>query len=87
MIRLNGASHFGRFPWLQHPPLSRPKQTRALHQTQEVVLADEKVEVAGAVAAVLLVVEVNPEPSASPAIEDVKCTRFRIDLNRHEQEN
>src|SRR5579862_696569 len=74
--------HFSGRSWLQQPPRGRPEQTWAFHQAQEVVFVNEKVEVTGAVAAVLLVVEVNPEPGASPAIEDVNRSRFRIGLNR-----
>src|SRR5579859_831212 len=81
------SGHFSRFSWLQQPSRSRPEQTWAFDQAQQVVFVNEKIEIAGAVAPVLLVVEVNPEPSASPAIEDVKRSRFRIGLNRYEQQN
>src|SRR5215470_17550778 len=78
--------HFSGLSWFEQPPRSRSKQARALHQTQEVVLPNENVEVTGAVPPVLLVVEVNPEPSASPAIEEVKRPRFLVALNRYEQQ-
>src|SRR6516165_5968817 len=81
------SSHFSGLSWLQQPPRSRPEQTWAFDQAQEVVFVNKKIEIAGAVAPVLLVVEVNPEPSAGPAIEDVKRPRFRIGLNRYEQQN
>jgi hypothetical protein len=92
MVPLQAASHFSRFPWLQQPSRSRPKQAWALDQTQEVVLANEKVEVTGAVAAVLLVVEVNPEPSASPCdrrrktlpnpdrLEPIRAAKLRLEI-------
>jgi hypothetical protein len=48
---------------------------------------NEKVEIIYAVSPILLVIEVDPEPGASLAIEDIKRSRLWIGLNRYEQQN
>jgi hypothetical protein len=74
-------SHFNGFSWFQDPSRSGFEQTWALNQAQDVVLVNEQIEIIYAISAILLVIEVDPEPSARLAIKEIKRSRFWIALN------
>src|SRR5438270_6297823 len=76
-----GRRHLSGLPRFQHPSWSGLEQAGALHEAQNVVLLNEKIEINEAVPAILQVIEVDPEPSASPSIEDIESSGFRIALN------
>src|SRR5574337_217315 len=64
--------------WLNHPAPSPTQQMRAFHDVQELALAHQALEVVHAVAAELLVLEVNPKPNPQTSVVDVKRARFRV---------
>src|SRR5713226_10251903 len=78
---LGRADRFGWLSRLQQPPEAAPQQTRALDQAEEVVLPHQNLKVSDAVAAVLLVLEVDPEPSSGLPIQDVERPRLWIPGN------
>src|SRR5207248_1990868 len=80
-LQLWGRRHLSGLPRFQHPSWSGLEQAGALHEAQNVVLLNEKIEINEAVPAILQVIEVDPEPSASPSIEDIESSGFRIALN------
>ena len=49
--------------------------------------SDEQIEITYAVPPVLLVIEIDPEPCARLAIQDIKGSRLWITLNCYEQQD